>query len=501
MKPFLFIGLSILIASSICTAQKTVLSYDFDFQKKNWIKNQVYIMPDEGSKKVAMIFHDSRKADYVLTDNNFKTIKKFSVSQDETVYNEGKEEFLGASVEPGGMVFHFVYKITVEKYSPIGMNIKNYYRTEKVDFNAGKLSHKDFMEIPKSEKLLMSFSDNGSYFSITTNDKTSDLVLHKLTNGNVTSKNISFRIPEGAGKRKNELSEYLAGIQFIPETEEADLDAATGTAKLFSIPGKLVMMINDKEAPTHIFTIDKNTFASVEQFIDHSTLYDTKQSTVNSFLSEDKIFSLVLNKSNIQLAAYNRADLAVLWKQEINEGNIASLASSAPIFEKREGEKKVEKDVENIGSMLKSFDKLSDGLTVSKSSTGQFILTVGTYEPIMRVSGGSSGYKTSLGTSATGTSTNMGSVYANTVYTPGISTYSRNANHYKTTSFKLLLEPSELKVIKGRIPSSVSDQVKDFMVEKKGGLKNQFTLNGQQYMGYYDNDAEMYIIYLITIKK
>jgi hypothetical protein len=92
--------------------------------------------------------------------------------------------------------------------------------------------------------------------------------------------------------------------------------------------------------------------------------------------------------------------------------------------------------------------------------------------------------------------------YAN--YIPGTPIYTTGiANYYKSTSFKLILDPGNLNITKGKLPPSVNDQIKDYMDEadSKRSARKQFFIGDKQYYGYYDKKAEVYIIENIPISK
>ena len=101
-------------------------------------------------------------------------------------------------------------------------------------------------------------------------------------------------------------------------------------------------------------------------------------------------------------------------------------------------------------------------------------------------------------------STRAGALYSTTYYTPGKPSYTTyNANFYKSTNFKLLLDPSTLNFVRGAAPNSVADQIKDYMsnVNKKAEAKNQFSVNDKEYFGYYDKEMKMYMIEEIIIRR
>jgi hypothetical protein len=499
---------TILLIAFSSKAQKIVLSYPFKFeksylQKKNY---EAYFLANNYINKVPFVLHDNKKAEYVMLDNNFKAEAKFTADIKKTIFDEYDEKYLGGAGLPANNVFHFVYKVTSYKYYGIGSKTTYSYKVESVDFNTNSVSQKELMEMSKGEDELISYSNFGAYYSFTTNDKSGELMLYNLKgDGTIQKKNIPFAIPDGKGKSRNKLSEYLKQTKLVKEDEEAGLETGTQSSKLFDYKEKIVFVINDAASPTHIVSIDKATFIVTEKFIDHSSVLNTgdkEKFYVNSFLSGDKIFSLVLDKKNIQVAVYNAANGNLLKKQEINQDNMVSVLAQLPLAEQRKGGKKTENEVTDFSKLVKALTKGTEGLTVAKNAAGQYIVTAGTYDPVAVSSSGGAGRTTFSSSPGANAIAMSPGTFAN--YTPGTPIYTTGlANYYKSTSFKFILDTANLNIAKGKIPTSVNDQVKNYMDEvndKRIAIK-QFAVGDKQYYGYYDKDSEAYIIENITISR
>jgi hypothetical protein len=499
--------LLVLIISGKIFAQKSVLSYPFEFEKSFLQKSDydAYFLDNQQAQSFAFILKDNKKADYVLADKNFKVISKFTKKIDETIFSHDGEKYLGGTANNN--IYHYIYKVTDKKF--LSTNIT--YMEETMDFDSKSVSSKKAFEFSKEEHLLLSFSDNNRYFSITSIKKTTDLNFYSIdANGNATTKTIHFNIPPQKEKKKNELSEYLAGLKMIKDEEEPGLESANSNAKLFSYPDKLVFTINDGDNPTQIVTVDLNTFSTQEKFIDHSSLIEKEKrgkSYVSSFLKDDKLFTLILNKKDIKIAVYKIADGSLLSNFVISEETGLTGLAEPPLAETRKGKKTSEKEIDDVRKVIKAFTKGTEGLTVSTNQAGQYILKVGTFDPIPI--GGSMGYYNGGFEQGAPIATGGGPMptyYYNPYmyYVPGSSGYTTNsARYYNTTYFKMLLDPSSLKTTKGKIPSSIGDQVKDYMndADQKSKAIKQFAVNGNQYYGFYNKDSKVYEVDQIVIKK
>jgi hypothetical protein len=428
-----------------------------------------------------------------------KLVSKFSPTDglSSTVF-KFQEEYIGGAA--GNGKYYFAYA-TLEGRKPGGIYV------ETVDPVAKTISNKELFDIPKDEKSITAFSNYGKFFSVTADNSAGEIKLYCLkSDGSSVIKSIKINIPETSKKKK--ISDYLNDLKVIYEDEEPGLEAATEKAKLFYSPGKISIVVNEGDYPSHIVNINTETFSSEEKFIDHSSLTKEEKgrSYVNSFLFGENLYSLVLNKKNIRIAIYNSSNGALLKTHEINESTNLATFAEPPISEERRGKRVGEKNIDETKKLIKALDKGSEAIMMYKDKNDRLVVSVGTYDMIPISTGGSSpSFQTVNSTYAlNSSSTRAGALYSTTYYTPGRPAHiTYAANFYKTTKFKLLLDPATLNFAKGSAPQSVNDQIKDYMegVSKKADAKNQFNVNNKQYFGYYDKEVKTYFIEEIIIRK
>jgi hypothetical protein len=367
---FCFLCMLMLFTHMPAMAQKRVLSYPFKLGKTALKRDlsDAHFFVDNSLDVVSFIIHDDKRADYVLTDQNLKIKRSFSVPLDQTIFQDGKEEYLGGSALPGSDVFNFVYKVSPKK--DLFASGKDYYRVETVNFKENTITQKELLQIPSEEKMVASYSDYGEYFAITANDRTSELIIHKLAgNGEVFTKNLAFPIPPGKGKSRDKLSEYLKDTRLIKEDEETEMETAGQSSKLFSSKNDLRFIINDNASPTQIATIDKIAFTLTSKFSDLSSLYTEKENNyVNAYQADDKLFSLLLNKKGVEVIVSDLKDGSILKQQAITAENMNKVLSVLPTYEERKGDKKKEEDIDSYGELIKRFTKGTDGLMVVKNA-------------------------------------------------------------------------------------------------------------------------------------
>ncbi|WP_153795874.1 hypothetical protein [Foetidibacter luteolus] len=508
MKTIVPVFVALLLLSFVQSqAQKRVFSYDFEFEKSFLEKSDydAYFLDGKNSENFAFILKDNKKADYVLVDKGFKLTSKFTVPIDKTVFELSGETYLGGTTQNN--VFNYVYK--VEKKRTFAKD-KIYYQLETVDFNSKTVTNKLLFEIPGEETGLVSFSDYNRYFTITVNDKTNELIIYMMDGaGEPVRKAVPFKIPEGKGRKKNELSEYLKDLKLVKDREEAGLDVTVKSAKVFTSKDHLTFLVNDGDDPTHLFDIDLGTLSPKEFFIDHDPLFPGEEkgkSYVSSYLADGKVFALVLNKKNIRIAVYDAAAGSMLKVHEINDNDDLGMFAFPPVYEERMGKHIRGKEYESLKKFVRVMTRGTEGLSVSKNKAGQYVVTAGTYDPIdlnsLGVSAGSGvGHWERVSHFSPISPTKTVQIL---VYRPGSPGFVRtSARFYKSSYFKLVLDPKTLKTANGKATVTAPEQIKEYLdnADKKTKATNQFSLGDNQYYGYYNRDLLAYTIEQITIRK
>jgi len=508
MKNICFISLH-LLHCLVTSAQKTVLNYPFKFSTKRSnaasFNKGAYVMADKTAANIAFVLQDIDKADYVLADSNFKLVSNFSLPAKQTIFNFDASNlnqlnYVGATSE--GNKYNFVYKHTGTKM----FSSKEYYsyKIETVDFTTKTVTQKDFVDVPKSEKLVAGFSEYNKFFLLTSIDESSSLKIYELLgNGNTVEKIIAFPVQNTGGKKAKKLSDILSEIVTINAGDEPGLDDAVKTAKLFTSKDAFTFLINDNGL-TLVVAINTTSFAVTSKYMENNNAENKGGDKLhtNAYIANSKIFSVQVVPQNITVSIFD-LELKNLGKLEINETNINQLTNGGGKYEERKGSKETDETVDDFSKLTKAIMKGTQGIKVETTASGRYLLTIGTYADIMVNEGGVGSYHTTV---VSGSSTIMSEQATSTThyqstYVLGVSKYVSRPNYYKTTSFNLLLDATTLKPVKQKIPESTAKQIKNYVSETGGGEKNQFLFHNKQYYGYYDKDAESYIFQNIAIKK
>jgi len=500
MKKLLLCAL-FLIALLHLRAQKKVLGYPFQFEKSFLAKGEysTIFLDNPSDSAFALILKDNKKVEYIWLSKDFKVLARVPSPIENTILNQTPHKYLGGTAKGGE--YHFIY------------HMRSGYTMETVDFNAKTVSNKTILTPPSSEKLLASFSDHDYCYTVAVDDKAGQLVLYTVNpSGELARKMMPMTIPDDAGKHKDKLSEYLADIKVIKSSEDPDLSAAIKSVKLFSNPDNLSIIVNNGDNPTQIFTISLPDQTLTQKTIDYSSLIsknDKGKLYISSFLKENMLFSLLLNKKTIRISAHELPSGRLLNKFEFTDESGTNQFAEYPITERRMGKHADAKDLDDIKKVIRAFTKGTEGLMVARTDAGKLVVTAGTYDMIPMGGGGggmAGGYWTGgMVTSSdpyahNGISTTYQPIREFVV--PGAPIYTmKSARYYTTTYFKMLLDPVTLKVTKGRVPRPVADQIKDYVddTDKKAKATNQFAIGKNQYYGFYDRDMQEYVIEQIRL--
>jgi hypothetical protein len=479
-------------------AQKTVLSYPFQFEKSFLAKGQYdcYFLNSLGDSSFALILKDNKKVEYICLNRDFKIINNISEPIGSTVLDQPAALYLGGTAKGGE--YHFVYQV------------KSSFMMETVNFNEKTVRDNKLFELPESGKSMVSFSDNNTYFSIAADDKSGELVLHLVnSDGQLIQKNIPVP-PSGEVKNNRfKVSGYLNNRKVITSSEYPDLDAAEDPAKLISQPGRLTFLTNAGHK-AYIFSINLADFSTQDDNLDYGDLLGNggqRQEYSNSYLLDNTLYSVLGDKKTFRITAHDLATNTLLVKYEFDEQSGSEQLAQPPVKEERYGRKLHSKEA-TMKNIIKDFLNSEGNLAilVARTESGQVLLTAGTYGHI-NYGGGSAmpRYMGGFDHSSTTNIPNIGAVPNFNPYMyrlPGNPTIgTTSARDYFTTHFSMLLDSGSLKAGKGRVPVAVGDQIKDYLgdTDKKSKATNQFAIGKKQYFGYYDRESQAYVIEQISI--
>lgn len=461
----------------------------------------VYFLKNPQGDQFSLVSRDARMSTYLQIDDKFKIATSFDAKTDKDFFRGAADRYVGGTTGEG--IYNFIYTTK-------GNSSTRPFKMEVVNFVKKSTQHKILFELPKNEKEVAFFCSSNLFYAISADDESSSLIIRRVNEkGKVTQKRLRVKVPEGVSKKRDKLSEYLKDTKVIQHDVETDFSLVSSSSKIFASPDKIQFVINESDLPTHLLNINLPTLTMKETFFKHpeTVLKDNKGDIyVNSFITDKRLFSLILGKEKIHIASFDLETAQPLGDMELNEQNYASTIAQPAVTETRKGKRASEKEINSFRSVMKEMGKRTEGLMVASGENGQYIVTVGTYDQLEVVTGSSGGGHT-VGPSGTRSErVNPGHMAGSSLYyTPGTPVYTnKNARYYTTTRFWLLMDAATGQPVKGKVPLSVPDQIKDFqesLNEKKIAAVNQFSIDDKQYLGYYDKDTEIYRIVEVNITK
>lgn len=492
-----------LLLACFCTAsaQKKILEYPFEFEKSALAASNfdAYFLENTQNATFAYILKDNRKVAYLLFDKAFQVIAKIDAQLDNTVFGEGADLYVGGTIE--GAEFHFIYSTS-----------KKTYYMETVNFTTRTITHTALPNLLSGDKLLTSFCDNNRYYCLAASNKEEELVLYVMDEkAGLNRKTFAYKVPESA--RANKISSYLEKMVVIKSSEEPDFSDAAHAAKLFSQPGVITILRNDRDNPTHIFTINLDDFSSSEKFLKYDGIVDDHGKLfMNAYVYNNQVFSLLLNRKDIRIAIHDKNTLRELQTIDLDMDSGLDMMAEPPVRETRMW--LIPKPpIETYNRMRMVINHMSIGteaIMVKKAPSGQLLITAGTFgppteSPSVRALVEGSSYRGGFRPVRTGNEMSQGAtVYDPYLYhVPGYPSYTYvAARNYSSLHFSVLSDSATFKLKTGIPPVSVSTSIKDYLEAGKKWAErasNQFSLDGNQYYGYYDRNKRAYIFEQIKI--
>ncbi len=489
----------------ILSAQITVLSYPFTFSTKRnnaaSFNKGAYVAANNSTVNMAFILQDIDKADYVLASSGFKILSSFSLPAVQTIFNYhasnlNQLNFVGVTSHANS--FNFVYKNSTTKL----FGNKEFYafKIEVVDFDKKNVMQKDFIDVPKKEKLITGFSEYNKFYLITVNDESSSLNIYTLSgDGTMARKTIPFPLPAAEGKKRKNPSDYLSDIAVINSGKEPDLEDATKAAKLFTSQNELSFVVNNGKS-VQVVSINTGNFSSSAITIENNRPANDKVLT-NAYMADNRIFLMQVESKKITITVFDKNGKNVNQVQ-LDETNLNQLTNRTARYEEKKGKTEKEESLDEFSQVIKALQKGTIGLSVEPTTEGRYLITAGTFDFILQEEGGGSSQRTSIGygQASPGQTQLTSNAYSYSYTVPGVSKFVSRSNYYKSASFRLLMDTVTLKPVKGKMAESSTNQIRNYINEVGGSMQSQFIFNDKQYFGHYDKEAESYLFNRIPTK-
>lgn len=175
---------------------------------------------------------------------------------------------------------------------------------QRFDFDTGDVTDYTFDMVYKDESILITFSGNNSFYIITKANKGSKLYVYVFNGGKYLKHALDFSGYEFKNAKNSHatlsslLDEY--GIQKMENPDFNPLAVTAGKIKLYLNDDAIQLSLDHNTGFTQLFTISKANFSISETKVQQKALEDGKS---NSFVHDDKLYQVVLDKKELSLTA------------------------------------------------------------------------------------------------------------------------------------------------------------------------------------------------------
>ncbi|RZK06772.1 MAG: hypothetical protein EOO46_15090 [Flavobacterium sp.] len=463
MKKLLFAFFT-LCFTTLSFAQTLLSSIDLDLKKPssnhrslhavNAVNNEIFVFASDKEKLTAIkyssfvFFKDSLSGN--RPDKDFEQMSGYSFNE------EGTPEVYWTRTD-------------FKKIKSLSFDLKNRKTAENV------------YELPfEKELILSSFSENNSYYIMTVSKTEDELKLYVFQNGKMKERFIDFSGFKILDVKSNRLKFWSVfeenPLEKIQVDELNSLVYATSKAKFYAFNDKIIFTFDHNVTETQIFELNLKTYKVEEKKIAQQSL-KTGTGQSNSYLSNNKLYQLKVNESELLVAVknYNTGELINSFttsKEEI----IAH--KNSPLFSQTG--KQRQKEFKNTKKFLERLEESNIGISVYETRYNSFI-TIGGIKDVASTGGILLGLASGVGAVASGGST----VFMDEFMYDGV----LQVNYFET---HLDLKSEYLKKQQEIL---ATDYVAQFLDQKKDiSLASTFKFKDHYILGYYDTKEKKYVL-------
>ena len=457
---------SIIIFYAPAFSQKTVFSYQPNPGPNPSYIYQSFIVPDKNTEKTAVILKTNNQAEYLLLKKDFSIEAKLQSTDGLTAALSKAKWFQYLAGVTNNLGTCFFYLLEDKAWS----DGKFHLRMEVADFNNKTVTSRMLYIMAPGEKYIGGYTIERTFCLLTTNDKTSQLGFHIVDeNGKLDNKYTPVDL-ESFNKDKLSLGEYLFNPHIFSAGDETELAAATDLTKIYVYPDKVVFVVANLHESPHIWTIDTRSYKIASKQKLDMTGFEGFNGQKEKFYNSSSLYGknlyvLNVSKKKIEIGIYDFGSLKLLKKYDITESSVIPFVET-PVEITTKAGRTTRNTISSNKELCKELFKGSTGIAVALNNLGQIILTCGVYDKATR----SLSYYTGSFGPAPGAWHN-GNAY----------TYTRTVN------FKVILDPTELNIIKSNAKLSGFDKINASMetIDDHSSAENGFTLSSKNFVCYY----------------
>lgn len=328
----------------------------------------------------------------------------------------------------------------------------------------------------KNESLLNTFSENNSFYLLSSFDKEPMLKLYIFKDGKKEEKILDF----SSYKLQNETGKTRTFNQLLNENPMEMIDTKSlnplfygvNKSKIYVFQNSIIITF-DSLSQTQVFEIDLNNYSITEKIIPQQILTAVGKS--NSFFHNDILYQLKLNEQELAIAATNFKSLEKIKSYSVNQNTQIDFKNS-PLYIQTGTDKA--REIKDTKKFLKRLNRCSVGLSIYDTPNGNLI-TVGGVRDASSTGNIILGVTAGIAMVSVGTYTDTGNLFEGTdmqsIYFEGL--FDKNFEHKKIQQGKLAV-----------------DYISQFINENRISFQNVFPYKDYFILGYYDAKSKQYIM-------
>jgi hypothetical protein len=353
----------------------------------------------------------------------------------------------------------------------------DYKKIKLIDFDLENhsTSYLDYENDFNREKIIDAFTADNVFFilSITTdnklrfthfsnsgkNEQVIDLGTNNTENGNSVDNNLLSSI-------------FDFGLTKIETNLFTPLYIATAKVKRYLSGSKYVLSF-DLNNQTSLLTINLNDFSVAKEAFPYDNL--GKNSGSNSFLHNDVLYQLTVNKNALSLNAIDLNTKIVLETYRTNANEDIAFKNSPLLLVSENGKSRV---LKKTSKMLSKIDEESIGLSIY-SSPNYNLFTIGGVRQVVSSGNMLLGFGLSLGGAMGGTTVDIGGII--------------DADQQQSLYFESFFDPN-FKHLNTPFRPLYIDALSDFLNQNNPIIYNSYPFQDYIILNYYDKKSNEFVM-------
>ncbi len=446
MRGLIFLFLFFL--SQLVIAQEPFLSFDHNVNTLGKKPTQLFSAVFPENDTFLIFIEDSKQLSvYQFDENGKETAEGFSFPNFAKKYPN-----IGGYIQENGTYTLFLSSTNKKKWAIVTLD----FTYKSFNLQEAKLDI-------KGDRILESLTYNGKHYLFTVQRDTSTFEVYVMdSEGTITTQTFSFEDVDFGGGRRTipNLDRLLQGsfsreVAIIDSESPIALESSKSNVKFYQEEALVTLTIDSSKNTTFYLQFDLENNTSSTQTISKASFdKDIISARSNSFIFEDKLFTLKVSSDEMDFSIYNLDSMENLASFSARKGTPITFKNT-PIIQEG-GQLDSYRELEKTSKFLRKVATSNPAITVFKEND-HYIITLGATQEI---SNGGPGFFVVGGGLAGALVSGVITGIANATY------YQYNAYTYtKSARFQMVLDRDLQFVPDAEIPLNVFDEIGEFTQE------------------------------------